>query len=222
MLFSQIQSIFVFKMTCFVPFISHDFLHLYIRWGGLYPPHKRASEIIFAVKANANREQNLPSLLEQLCRDAALLMQRRKDLPPLRPFHAGLLRASGVVSTSVWSCQHTGRCFLKKCRYKDTDAREIGAEWVCLRAIRELEIDKFLKVEGWSEIQINTMLAHLIIRTVYSPSELESMRIMEENGDYYLEINSPAKQLRETSKNRQFKERSEELQKTKDSLTKKD
>ena len=139
-----------------------------------------------------------------------------------RPFHAGLLRASGVVSTSVWSCQHTGRCFLKKCRYKHTDAREIGAEWVYLRAIRELEIDKFLKVEGWSEIQINTMLAHLIIRTGYSPSELESMRIMEENGDYYLEINSPAKQLRETSKNRQFKERSEELQKTKDSLTKKD
>ena len=26
-------------------------------------------------KANANREQNLPSLLEQLCRDAALLLQ---------------------------------------------------------------------------------------------------------------------------------------------------
>ena len=41
-----------------------------------------------------------------------------------------------------------------------TDAREIGAEWVCLQAIRELEIDKFLKNEGWSEIQINTTLAH--------------------------------------------------------------
>ena len=39
------------------------------RWGGLYPPHQRASEIIFAVKANTNREQNLPSLLEQLCRN---------------------------------------------------------------------------------------------------------------------------------------------------------
>ena len=62
-----------------------------------------------------------------------------------------------------------------------TDAREIGAEWVCLQAIRELEIDKFLSREGWSEIQINTTLAHLITRTIYSPSELKSMRIMDEN-----------------------------------------
>lgn len=62
-----------------------------------------------------------------------------------------------------------------------TDAREIGAEWVCLQAIRELEIDKFLRSEGWSEIQIDTTLAHLITRTIYSPSELKSMRIMDEN-----------------------------------------
>lgn len=64
---------------------------------------------------------------------------------------------------------------------KHTDARDIGSEWICLQAIRELEIDKFLRKEGWSEVQINTALAHLIIRTVYSPSELKSMRIMEDN-----------------------------------------
>ena len=62
-----------------------------------------------------------------------------------------------------------------------TDAREIGAEWVCLQAIRELEIDRFLRRKGWYEIQINTTLAHLITRTIYSPSELKSMRIMDEN-----------------------------------------
>ena len=64
---------------------------------------------------------------------------------------------------------------------KHTDAREIGAEWICLQAIRELEIDKFLEKQGWSEVKINTALAHLITRTVYSPSELKSMRIMDEN-----------------------------------------
>ena len=64
---------------------------------------------------------------------------------------------------------------------KHTDACEIGAKWVCLQAIREFELDKFLKNEGWSEIQINTTLAHLITRTIYSPSELKSMRIMDEN-----------------------------------------
>lgn len=42
-----------------------------------------------------------------------------------------------------------------------TDPREIGAEWVCLQAIRELEIDRFFQREGWREIQINTTLARL-------------------------------------------------------------
>lgn len=62
-----------------------------------------------------------------------------------------------------------------------TDAREVGAEWICLQAIRELEIDKFLCREGWSSKQINTALAHLIVRTVYAPSELKSMDIMRDN-----------------------------------------
>ena len=64
---------------------------------------------------------------------------------------------------------------------KHTDAREIGAEWICLQALRELKIDEFLRHEGWSEIKINTALAHLITRTIYTPSELKSMRIMDEN-----------------------------------------
>lgn len=64
---------------------------------------------------------------------------------------------------------------------KHTDARDAGAEWICLQAIRELKLDGFLASEGWSEVQINTALAHLITRTVYSPSELKSMDIMREN-----------------------------------------
>lgn len=64
---------------------------------------------------------------------------------------------------------------------KHTDARDAGAEWICLQAIRELRLDGFLASEGWSEVQINTALAHLITRTVYSPSELKSMDIMREN-----------------------------------------
>ena len=64
---------------------------------------------------------------------------------------------------------------------KHTDARDVGAEWICLQTIRELEIDRFLERQGWNEIQINTTLAHLITRTVYTPSELKSIRIMNEN-----------------------------------------
>jgi len=62
-----------------------------------------------------------------------------------------------------------------------TDVREAGAEWICLQAIRELGIDSFLRQEGWGEVRVNTALAHLIVRTVYAPSELRSMDIMRDN-----------------------------------------
>lgn len=51
-----------------------------------------------------------------------------------------------------------------------TDAREVGAENVCLQAIRELQIDKFLQRQGWSERKIQSTLSSLIIRTVYASS----------------------------------------------------
>ena len=64
---------------------------------------------------------------------------------------------------------------------KHTDAREVGAENVCLQAIRELQIDQFLRREGWSERRINATLPALMVRTIYAPSEWKSLRIMEEN-----------------------------------------
>ena len=86
-----------------------------------------------------------------------------------------------AVKTTMEESRHKAERLVDVNTIKHTDAREVGAEWICLQAIRELEIDKFLKDEGWSEIQINTTLTHLITRTIYSPSELKSMRIMEEN-----------------------------------------
>lgn len=64
---------------------------------------------------------------------------------------------------------------------KHTDAREVGAENVCLQAIRELQLDVFLRRQGWSERKINATLASLIIRTAYSPSEWKALRILEDN-----------------------------------------
>lgn len=64
---------------------------------------------------------------------------------------------------------------------KHTDARDVGAENVCLQAIRELELDTFLQHQKWSERKINAALASLIVRTVYSPSEWASLRILDEN-----------------------------------------
>jgi hypothetical protein len=64
---------------------------------------------------------------------------------------------------------------------KHTDARELGAENVCLQAIKELQLDKFLKREGWSQRKIDATLAALIVRTIYSPSEWKALRILDEN-----------------------------------------
>lgn len=86
-----------------------------------------------------------------------------------------------AVDKAVKASREKARRLVDVNTMKHTDAREVGAEWICLQAIRELEIDKFLARKGWSEAEVNTALAHLIVRTIYTPSELKSMRVMAEN-----------------------------------------
>lgn len=62
-----------------------------------------------------------------------------------------------------------------------TDARNVGAEWLCKRAMDELGLEDFLRIEGWNENSIYTPLSHLIVRTVYTLSELSTLRYMQEN-----------------------------------------
>ena len=64
---------------------------------------------------------------------------------------------------------------------KHTDVREVGAEWLCKQAIDQLELAPFLERQGWNKTQIDTALSHLIVRTVYAPSEFATHRIMSEN-----------------------------------------
>ena len=62
-----------------------------------------------------------------------------------------------------------------------TDARNVGAEWLCKQTIDRLGIEDFLRHQGWNENAIHAALSHLIVRTVYAPSELATHRIMKEN-----------------------------------------
>lgn len=64
---------------------------------------------------------------------------------------------------------------------KHTDAREVGAENVCLQAIRELRLEEFLQAQEWDRRKINATMASLIARTVYSSSEWKTLRLLEEN-----------------------------------------
>jgi len=85
------------------------------------------------------------------------------------------------IKKSIEESRHKAERLVDVNTIKHTDARDVGAEWICLQAIRELEIDKFLAQKGWTEHKINTTLAHLITRTIYTPSELKSMRVMADN-----------------------------------------
>ena len=44
------------------------------------------------------------------------------------------------------------------------DARDIGAEWLCLQAIRQIGFDRFLRSLGWSDEQVKT---DLNLRPIY-------------------------------------------------------
>ena len=68
-----------------------------------------------------------------------------------------------------------------------TDARNVGAEWLCKQTIDKLGLEKFLRDQGWSNHSIHTALSALIIRTVYAVSERSSY--------YYLRDNSAAAEL---------------------------
>ena len=64
---------------------------------------------------------------------------------------------------------------------KNSDVRELGSEWMSLQALRELEIDRFLRTRGWDEENIQLALSHIVSRAVYPASELKTSRFLKEN-----------------------------------------
>lgn len=64
---------------------------------------------------------------------------------------------------------------------KNKDVREVGAEWLSLQAVRQLGIDRYLALTGWTDEDISLALSHIISRAVYPASELKTVRFMKEN-----------------------------------------
>lgn len=62
-----------------------------------------------------------------------------------------------------------------------TDARNVGAEWLCKQTIDKLGLEAFLKRLGWTEKAIHTALSALIVRTVHGTSERASYYTMRDN-----------------------------------------
>ena len=64
---------------------------------------------------------------------------------------------------------------------KNSDAREVGAEWLCKQAFDQLGIGNFLRQIGWSEEQVSLACTHIISRAVYPASELKTVSYIKEN-----------------------------------------
>jgi hypothetical protein len=64
---------------------------------------------------------------------------------------------------------------------RNRDIRELGAEWLCLQAVRQLKIDSFLQSKGWPPDKVALAMTHLISRAVYPASEYATSRWVREN-----------------------------------------
>ena len=64
---------------------------------------------------------------------------------------------------------------------ENSNIREAGTEWLCLQALRQLNIDTFLSGKGWGNEQINLALTHIISRAAYPASELRTSEWIKQN-----------------------------------------
>lgn len=64
---------------------------------------------------------------------------------------------------------------------KNSDARELGTEWLCKQAFDQLGIGNFLRHEGWPEEKVTLASTHIISRAVYPASELKTTSYIKEN-----------------------------------------
>jgi len=86
-----------------------------------------------------------------------------------------------IVPAQEESSKHYAHVDLNSIEHDD--AREVGAEWLCLQALQELKIDEFLQSLGWVQDQVNTSLLHIISKAVYPSSELKTSQWISENTD---------------------------------------
>lgn len=111
-----------------------------------------------------------------------------RDYPPhvsiLAKEYWSLMETKGTIDVDQKKDQKridNERNFICGSSLEHEQGREVGAEWTCLQAIHQLGLDDFLRSQKWDEETIKVSLAHLITRTVYSPSEWKSLRVIQEN-----------------------------------------
>jgi len=64
---------------------------------------------------------------------------------------------------------------------RNKDIREIGAEWMCFKAIEQLKIRDFLEGSGWKEETIQLAITQIISRAVFPYSENRTSKWIKDN-----------------------------------------
>ena len=64
---------------------------------------------------------------------------------------------------------------------ENKNIREAGADWLCMQALTQLELDTFLKTKGWTQEQIQLALTHISSRATYPASELRTSEWIKQN-----------------------------------------
>lgn len=63
----------------------------------------------------------------------------------------------------------------------NSDVREVGAEWLCFQACRQLLLPEYFETFGWDKPSASLALTQIISRAVYPASELKTSRWLKEN-----------------------------------------
>jgi hypothetical protein len=64
---------------------------------------------------------------------------------------------------------------------KNKEIREVGSEWLCFQAAKQLGIDTFLLGKGWDQEKVSLAMTHMVSRAVYPASEYKTSRWAREN-----------------------------------------
>jgi len=98
-----------------------------------------------------------------------LVSEKKIDVPELPPARKDKLSSHDWQTIDLNSLRHR-------------DVREIGCEWLCYQALKQLGLEDFLSSQvDWSEEDARLALTHIISRAVYPASELKTSRWIKEN-----------------------------------------
>ncbi|MEJ7827912.1 MAG: IS1634 family transposase [Segetibacter sp.] len=78
---------------------------------------------------------------------------------------------------------------------KNKNIREAGTEWLCMQALKQLNIAEFLRQQGWEETSINLAFSHVISRASYPASELRTSQWIKKNSAVCEITGYPADQI---------------------------